>query len=355
MKFKRLFAFLLAAPLFLGSCIKNNGLCYTHIDNNKDGICDVCGAKVKIDGGGEGEGSGGDIEGNPCSEHVDKDLDGVCDVCGSVLSSPEHDHVDADQDGHCDICNATMIICNNHYDANGDGKCDNCGAEMPHIEGDVTVYLVLSSVGLYNGAKGTTYSEVNVEYAVKFIKPVGTALPDKTEITHLYQTADFSGWVAYEGEGAPTVYTVVPASQNKILYAQFTPNGNAPVDPGTDDPVTPATMKDYVLQTNFEGGNWSADDAKIYVYTWGGEGSPRAYECSKVDANTFNFSIADYYTDLLFMRVAPDVTFNPDVEGAWSNKWDQSEDLHIDSSKTTAKITCWDNNGSGKSGVTWVA
>ena len=48
-KSKKLFTFLLAAPLFLASCIMNNGICYTHVDNNKDGICDVCGTKVKVE------------------------------------------------------------------------------------------------------------------------------------------------------------------------------------------------------------------------------------------------------------------------------------------------------------------
>ena len=341
---KKLFAFFLAAPLFLSSCIMNNGICYTHVDNNKDGLCDVCGSKVKTEGSGsESSSNSGDIEGNPCTTHVDHDLDGTCDVCGATMSAPAHDHIDGNQDGHCDICNATMVICNNHYDANGDGKCDNCGAQMPVITGDVTTYLVLSSVGLYKGAKGTTYSEANVEYAVKFIQPVGTDLPGASEVTHLYGSADFSGWVAYEGVGAPTVYTKVPAVNNKILYAQFTANGTAPSTPTPDDPGTTDADKACTLRTNFEGGNWSDADAKIYAYCWGGtnngqDAGSKAYECTKVDNNTFTFAIHSYYQNILFVRVNPSGYF---TTIHWDDVWDQTQDMSVDSTKTIVAITGW--------------
>ncbi len=42
------------------------------------------------------------------------------------------EHIDEDKDGKCDVCQADMsstIICNQHIDANADGKCDNCGAD----------------------------------------------------------------------------------------------------------------------------------------------------------------------------------------------------------------------------------
>ena len=353
--FKKLITFLVAAPLFLGSCIMNNGICYTHKDADNDGICDVCGAAVKTSGGGE-EGSGSkeqDLPGNPCTTHVDHDLDGTCDVCGASMSAPSHDHIDGNLDGHCDICNATMIIpCANHVDANGDGKCDVCGASMPLITGDVTTYLVLSSVGLYKGAKGTTYSEVHVENAVKFIEKVGTALPTKDDVTHVYGSAEFSGWVAYDGAGAPTVYTHVPNVNNKILYAQFTPNGQTPVtpDPGPDIPVDSETWS-FSLKTNFDEYNWSEADARIYAYCWDNSSNHRAYEGTKVDNNTFSFTILESYTGLLFLRMPAGVAFNG---SNWDDKWNQSADLAIDHSKTTAQITGWDN-GAGKCPVSWIS
>ena len=356
---KKLFAFLLAAPLFLSSCIMNNGICYTHTDNNKDGICDVCGNKVKVDGESSSSGdssASGDIAGNPCTTHVDHDLDGTCDVCGAVLSVPTHDHVDGDQDGHCDICNATMIVCNHHNDGNGDGLCDNCGAVMPTVTGDVTVYLVLSSVGLYNGKRGDTIVDKNLENTIAYIGQVGSNLPGKDVVTHSYGSATFDSWVAYDGAGAPTVYTKVPAVVNKILYAQFVPNGQAPVTPTTPtDPTIPVTTetKAYTLKTNFAEGNWSNDDAKIQVYCWDNMSNNRLYTCTKVDSDTFTFEILTSYTGCLFLRMASTTTFDPQN---WDTSllWNQSADLTIDSTKTTCQITGW-NNGAGKSPVSWIA
>ena len=62
---------LTAAPLFLASCIMNNGICYTHKDANNDGICDVCGATVKSSGSSESDPNKEVIPGNPCVNHVD--------------------------------------------------------------------------------------------------------------------------------------------------------------------------------------------------------------------------------------------------------------------------------------------
>lgn len=348
-RFKKLFALLFAAPLFLSGCVMNNGICYEHVDNNKDGICDVCGHKVKTSGGEASKTS--DIEGNPCTEHVDHNLDGKCDVCGADLSVAPHEHIDGDLNGYCDICGATMVICDGHFDANGDGKCDKCGATMPVVHGDVTVYLVLSSVGLYKGAAGTTYSEANVEYAVKFIQPVGTDLPGASEVTHRYGNADFAGWVAYEGMGAPTVYTKVPGENNKVLYAQFADNGNVPVPP-TPDPETPETTRNIKLQTTFSTYNWSTDSALIYAYCWAGSSS-RVYQgTANGDRTEFSFAIGTSWTSILFTRVNPKGSFS---KTNWDDVWTQTEDLAIDANKDTAKISSWDGGKDGHSGVSWVA
>lgn len=356
-KIKKLFTTLITAPLFLCSCIMNNGICYEHTDANKDGICDVCGAHVKIDDGGEETPSPSDIPGNPCTEHVDHNLDGVCDVCGANISAPAHDHIDGDGDGHCDICNATMVVCNDHVDANGDGICENCGATMPVVTGDVTVYLVLSSVGLYNGKQGDKIIDKNLEYALAYIGQVGSLLPGADVVTHSYGSATFDSWVAYEGEGAPTVYTKVPAVNNKILYAQFVPNGQTPVTPTpTPDPTIPDTgdTKTYTLKTNFSGGNWSVDNPKIQVYCWDNMSNNRLYTCSKVDDDTYTFTILTSYTGCLFLRMSQSTTFDPQN---WDTEllWNQSEDLAVNSATNTiCQITGWDN-GAGKSSVSWIA
>lgn len=55
----------IAAMLALVSC----GECETHIDADKDGVCDECGAAVEIPA-------------PECTDHVDADGDGVCDTEG---------------------------------------------------------------------------------------------------------------------------------------------------------------------------------------------------------------------------------------------------------------------------------
>ena len=367
MKCKKLLAFLLAAPLFLSSCIRNNGICYTHTDADKDGICDVCGSKVKVEPSNDPNSTV--IPGNPCSEHVDHDLDGTCDVCGANMSAPAHDHIDGDQDGKCDICGASMVICLHHNDANADGLCDHCGAQMPLPTGVVTVYLVLSSVGLYNGQRGDDIPALNLENTVAMSLTVGSLLPGKDTITqgdgttlyavtHSYGSATFSHWAAYDGAGAPTVYTKVPAVNNKILYAQFVPNGQAPVTPSTPDtpsiPEDTSTTKAFKLKTSFADGNWQNDSAKILVYCWDDMANSKVYSTSAVDSDYVSFTISTSYTNCLFLRMPQDNNFDPQQ---WNGVWNQSVDLAITSAvkakeNPVAKITSWDN-GAGKCGVAW--
>lgn len=358
MKFKKLFAFLLAAPLFLGSCVMNNGICYTHVDNNKDGICDVCGSAVKVTPSGDGDhdqGSGGGvIPGNPCTTHVDHDLDGKCDNCGADMSVAPHDHIDADQNGACDICGASMIVCNDHQDGNGDGYCDICGATMPNVPAgtEVTIYLVLSSVGTLDGITGITYGDFNLEYTYRLIGKVGDPLPGKDRVKHIYQSADFEAWVAYEGAGAPTVYTTVPGVNNKILYAQFTPNGTAPVTPDVDpDPEVDTTTKTFTLKTNFGDQNWSNDDPLIAAYAWNDNAYSRAFEGHKVDANTYTFDIYVAMTHVLFVRAPQGTQLNP---LDWDAVWNQTDNLDIGSA-LTAQITSWDGGNQGHSTASWVS
>lgn len=85
---------------------------------------------------------------------------------------------------------------------------------------DVTVYLVLSEIGLYNGQPGQDFAELSLENAIKFESTVGAALPGKEAITST-SGAIFSNWMAYEGKGAPTRYDKVPGVEGKILYANF--------------------------------------------------------------------------------------------------------------------------------------
>ena len=355
MKIKKILAFLLAAPLFLSSCIMNNGICYTHVDNNKDGICDVCGSHVKVDPSGDHDHDhGGDIPGNPCTTHVDHDLDGKCDVCGADMAVAPHEHIDGDQNGSCDICGASMIVCNDHVDGNGDGKCDICGATMPLVPSgtEVVIYLVLSSVGQLDGITGISYGDFNLEYTHRLIAKVGDPLPGKDRVTHLYKSADFEAWVAYEGAGAPTVYTTVPGVNNKILYAQFTPNGSEPDPlPPTPDPEVDTTTKTFTLKTNFGDQNWSIDDPLIAAYAWNDNAYSRTFAGYKVDENTYTFDIYVAMTHVLFVRAPQGTLLNP---LAWEFVYNQTDNLDIGTS-TTAQITSWSDGNQGHSTAVWVS
>ena len=68
---KKFLSLLLIAPLFLGSCVRNNGMCecVEKIDANHDGLCDTCNKQ---------------IEG--LCVHKDEDGDHVCDICGTELT-----------------------------------------------------------------------------------------------------------------------------------------------------------------------------------------------------------------------------------------------------------------------------
>lgn len=367
---KSILAFLIAAPMLLASCIRNNGLCYTHKDENLDGICDVCGAEVDlhehVDASGDGK---CDICGmtmplppgpvNPCEDgkHVDHDLDGTCDVCGAKMDIPAHTHVDSNGDHKCDVCNAVMEECTNHLDNNHDGYCDYCGAKM-EIPSEVTVYLVLTSVGLYKGNVGNTVESMYLENAVTLQGAPGDSLPGKEDVTHAYNSkAVFTNWLCYEGKGAPTVYTTFPYENNKVLYANFVADGYNPVPGPTPGPdPTPVGEKTFYLYTNFQDGSsdWTQGGEKFYAWAWSSTNSGQAYSLSKVSDSYYSYNLPENTTGLLFVRV-PESTTSFD----WNTTtvWNQTSDLNIEAGKTTAQITCWHNGGgeSGPSGVIWVA
>ena len=61
----------------------------THVDEDKDGICDLCKETMPET----------DEKSTECKEHVDENKDCVCDVCGEKIEC-----VDEDGDGLCDVC-----------------------------------------------------------------------------------------------------------------------------------------------------------------------------------------------------------------------------------------------------------
>ena len=101
-------------------------VCERHFDANGDYKCDECSAHIHADANTDGKcDKCGEVVGE-CS-HVDVDTNGVCDKCGETVG--ECSHVDADKNGKCDKCGATVeVVCTKHTDEDGNGVCDECNA-----------------------------------------------------------------------------------------------------------------------------------------------------------------------------------------------------------------------------------
>jgi len=86
----------------------------------------------------------------------------------------------------------------------------------------VSTYLVLSSIGRYQGQAGQNVSGLFLENAVKYDAPVGSDLPGRDKVTTIESSQGvFASWVRYDGLGAPTKYSKVPKENGAILYANF--------------------------------------------------------------------------------------------------------------------------------------
>lgn len=68
-----------------------------------------------------------------CVEHVDENSDGVCDVCGEPMpKKPCDEHVDEDKDGKCDVCGEDMPV----------------AAPSDFVEVNDTVYVVATELNI---------------------------------------------------------------------------------------------------------------------------------------------------------------------------------------------------------------
>ncbi|MFA7032780.1 MAG: hypothetical protein WC201_04385 [Bacilli bacterium] len=88
--------------------------------------------------------------------------------------------------------------------------------------GSVSTYLVLSSIGLYQGQKGTNYTDLFLENTIRYDAQVGSPLPTRSDISTIASSQGvFASWVRYEKTGAPVNYTNVPNEDGAILYAYY--------------------------------------------------------------------------------------------------------------------------------------
>ena len=227
----------------------------------------------------------------------------------------------------------------------------------------VTVYLVLTSVGLYKGNPGNSFDDLFLENTIAYQATPGTPLPGKEDVTHMYGNCDFDAWLSYENTGFPTVYANVPYEDNKILYASFVENGSDPVTPADPtipvDPSTPVEYDTYYLKTSFPdgSGDWDVYEAqKMFAYVWNNTPNDnRAYEMTWYEGRTWKVEIPkDKYTMVVFCRVNPSVTVFT-VE-----KWDeivynQTTDLAFEAGKHTAEIQGWGSGYGAHCPVKWIS
>lgn len=99
-----------------------------------------------------------------------------------------------------------------------------CGGTIQtHAEASsVSTYLVLSSIGQYQGSSGLNYEDLFLENTIKYDAVPGSPLPNKSDVSTIASSVGvFSSWVRYDGTGAPTQYTTVPNENGAILYANF--------------------------------------------------------------------------------------------------------------------------------------
>lgn len=282
----------------------------------------------------------------PCTNHVDENRDGYCDHCGYFVGKPD----------------PGPEPCSNHIDFNGDGYCDNCHQPMiPIPVGEkVKIYLCLSSIGLYKGQAGVSIADKFLEYAVEFEGLPGDPLPGAQEITTSTGAGTFVCWNVYEGAGAPTVYTTIPAVNGKILYANFSATGGGGGGGGGDTPVESQTTQFFFkAQTDLGGGeviDWAADNVNIVAYVWGGLGN-KFIPLTTSDRQTFTLDVdLNLYQYVIFTRM------NPTGDISWDSVYNKTIDLSFTEELKYCEITCWHIAAVGDedpettpSGARWVA
>lgn len=109
-------------------------------------------------------------------------------------------------------------------------------------------YLNLTSIGLYEGSKGTAIADTNLEYGKVLVGlEVGDNLP-KDEITSTTANVVFYKWCYYQ-DGGVLSYTDKVVKNIDLYQAAFTYNGNYKPTPSTiatntSTPSTPSTGTD---------------------------------------------------------------------------------------------------------------
>ena len=94
-------------------------------------------------------------------------------------------------------------------------------------------------------------------------------------------------------------------------------------------------------------GVWNVDGARFAAYFYTGETKSEWQSCTLVSGETdiYEVSPSQSYSNVIFCRMNGSTTTNN-----WNNKWNQTNDLTCDGTKTLYTISGW---GDGKSPGTW--
>ncbi len=201
----------------------------------------------------------------------------------------------------------------------------------------VTIYLVLSKIGLYEGKAGQDVESLFLENTVTYTANVGDALPGADKVTST-SGAKFLNWMAYEGNGAPTRYDNVPGVDGKILYANFSHgSGTTPTQP-----VVPTG--DTATFTVTDMPTWITDDGcVIFAWAWqeGVEGS--WYSLEYTSETSAKFVAPSNIVGFLLARCAAGTTvpnWNQSEHSA-GRVYNQSEDIDVTAGTTTYACSSW--------------
>ncbi len=132
------------------------------------------------------------------------------------------------------------------------------GEEVLPVGTEVTVFLDLGDIGLYNGEKGSAISKYSITNGISLDTKVGDTLPDGKVITSSTKQS-FKGWLHYESDGVTvTECDKVLGYRDYIYVATF--NDDAPKE------------KEYT----FKGvPTWLASGNYDYLlWAWSSKGTP---------------------------------------------------------------------------------
>lgn len=207
-----------------------------------------------------------------------------------------------------------------------------------------TIYLVLSKIGTYSGTQPVREKVESkfLENVIEFTSNVGDALPGADEIGST-SGAKFQSWVSYDGTGALTEYSTVPAQAGKILYAYFaSEGGSGPVNPDTSSPV-----EGDVTYTITGLPDWITDNGcVIFAWAWGNGENGTWVNCVYGEGekpSSLSFTVSHEMTGCLLARCAEGTT-----TPSWNEKgnvpgrvYNQTENINLTSGTYSYASGSW--------------